>query len=140
MPCGERIDLHRVSQASLYLMVEFEISERSGYQRRYRWPTRPGVPPGSPPVSVTTAATRRPRRSGGLGWVTAVGSGGGAGFVAGVTGVRAQAALVEIMNKVDVPWDAALAAFTQHGPAKVSRHGGEVAELDKLSSDGKARW
>jgi GH24 family phage-related lysozyme (muramidase) len=134
----EQIQLHGISQAAFDLIVEFEVSSEAAYNQRYRKPTRPG---GASGITIgigydcgySTSAQIR-ADWGGLLPAAMVAE---LVKVAGVTGARAGAALASIRLKVDVPWDAALAVFSNTSLPKYVALAAKMPNWDKLSPDCK---
>ena len=132
------VRLHGISQAAFDLIVEFEVSGEAAYNKLYR---RPTWPKGASGVTIgigydcgySTAAQIRSDWGGLLSpsMVAALAS------VAGLTGSRAQAALATVRDKVDVPWTAALAVFSNTSLPKYVALAAKLPNWDKLSPDCK---
>lgn len=132
------VRLHGISQTAFDLIVEFEVSSEVLYNKLYRRPTRPG---GASGVTVgigydcgySTAAQIRSDWGGVLpaSMVAALAS------VAGLTRTRAASALASVRSKVDVPWAAALAVFSNTSLPKYVALAAKLPNWDKLSPDCK---
>lgn len=132
------VRLHGISQEAFDLIVEFEVSGEADYNRRYRRPTRPG---GASGITIgigydcgySTAAQIRSDWGGVLPDAMVV----ELVKVAGMTGARAGAALADIRLKVDVPWIAALAVFSNTSLTKYVALAAKLPNWDMLSPDCK---
>jgi GH24 family phage-related lysozyme (muramidase) len=132
------VRLHGISQEAFDLIVEFEVSGEAAYNKRYRRPTRPG---GASGITIgigydcgySTAAQIRVDWGGLLPeeMIAALMT------VAGVTGARAAAVLADIRLKVDVPWIAALAVFSNTSIPKYLAKASQLPNWDMLSPDCK---
>lgn len=132
------VRLHGISQEAFDLIIEFEVSGEAAYNRRYRRPTRPG---GASGITIgigydcgySTAAQIRSDWGGVLPDAMVV----ELVKVAGMTGARAGAALADIRLKVDVPWIAALAVFSNTSLTKYVALAAKLPNWDMLSPDCK---
>jgi hypothetical protein len=135
---SEGVRLHGISQAAFDLIVEFEVSSEATYNKLYRRPTKPG---GSSGITIgigydcgySTAAQIRVDWGGLLpaDMIVALMT------VAGVTGARAALALPAVRDKVDVPWVAALAVFSNTSIPKYLAKASQLPNWDMLSPDCK---
>jgi hypothetical protein len=133
---GERF--HGISQAAFDLIVEFEVSGEAAYDTRYRRPTRPGAASGITigigyDCGCSTAAQIRSDSGEVLPAAMVV----ELVKVAGMTGTRAASALASVRLAVDVPWDVALAVFSNTSLPKYVALAAKLPNWDKLSPDCK---
>ncbi|MGD5523864.1 hypothetical protein QUS88_22505, partial [Xanthomonas citri pv. citri] len=108
------LDLHGISRASFDLIVEEEVSGREAYERKY---IRPETPGGASGVTVGigydcgyySASQIRQDWGGHLppAMVKAL------AICAGIKGDAAYAACEQVKHLVSVPWDAAIAVFSE---------------------------
>jgi hypothetical protein len=132
------VRLHGISQEAFDLIVEFEVSSEATYNARYRRPTRPA---GASGITIgigydcgySTAAQIRVDWGGLLPAEMIV----ALMTVAGVTGARAALALPSVRDKVDVPWIAALAVFSNTSIPKYLAKASQLPNWDMLSPDCK---
>jgi uncharacterized protein (TIGR02594 family) len=126
-----------ISQAAFDLIIEFEVSSKAAYERKYRGPIWPGVASGVTigigyDVGHQTEEQVRKDCAGIL----------DAGMInelvkaCGRKGAAAQALLPTLKGKVDVPWEKALQLFkVQSIPRWTAVVRKNLANTDKLSPD-----
>jgi hypothetical protein len=132
------IDLHGISQAAFDLIVNFEVSSRTIYERDYRRPERPG---GQSGITVgigydcgySTASVIRDDWRGKIPDAAVV----TLCTVAGLKGRAAQHRLASVRSKVDVPWGAALDVFSNVSIPKYLRACHVLPNFDELSPNCK---
>lgn len=135
---NDGVELHGISRDAFNLIVEFEVSSKSEYNRKYRHPIKPGGESGITigigyDCGYSTAAQIRSD----WGAVLPQSMVDVLVTVAGLKKANANRALLLIRNKVDVPWEAALAVFSNTSLPKYLAMADNLPNWDKLSPDCK---
>lgn len=126
-------DLCGISQDAFEMIVGFEVSSRAVYEKKYTRPIRPG---GASGITIGIGYD--------CGYATVAQIAADWGrllpaamvkvlqSVAGLTGIKAQAALASVKTKVEVPWDAAIAVFARTSLPKYATLAAKLPNYDDL--------
>lgn len=126
-------DLCGISQDAFDIIVDFEVSSRAAYEKKYTRPIHPG---GASGITIGigydcgyATAVQIAADWGGMMPGTMVKALQG---VTGLTGVNAQAALTSVRAAVEVPWDAALTVFANTSLPKYAALAAKLPNYDDL--------